>query len=152
MAVDPATPDSKRMLSHPYYQQTVNPELIEALRDGPVIAHHNSGVILFNKKEAGVMFARWRASWQYWREQDEPCLILAQRDWPATIHTLDPRWNFLCNPEKKDEVIAEGIRKAGILHLCGLNKAKNYNRITQLLLSRTSSRTSAPKGAPSQSP
>jgi hypothetical protein len=159
MAIDPASPDAGRMVAHPFYQQKLHVDTFKELQKLPKNSpHFNSGVVLFNNRRAVGCFTIWRNIWTYGpKEEDEPALMLAMahKEWGVVgkyIHRLDPRWNFLCNPEKKDDVIAEGIRKAGILHLCGLNKAKNYNRITQLLLSRTSSRTSAPKGAPSQSP
>jgi hypothetical protein len=140
MAIDKSSPDSKAMAAHPFYKQALTDEMLDELAKGEVVDHHNKS----------VLFSRWRMSWSYWKDYDEPCLIFAQRKW-CRVQPLDPRWNFLCNPEKKDDVLAEGIRKAGILHLCGLNKAKNYDRITRLLQSCTSFRHAAPKGAPSQS-
>jgi hypothetical protein len=135
-AVDPASPDSKAMAAHPFYKQTLSEEMLKELKLEPIVPHWNTGVILFRKMRDNVLFARWRMSWGYWKGLDEPCLMFAQRNWTPMIRPLDPRWNFLCNPEKTDDKLREGIRKAGVLHLCGINKAKSYRRITQLLLER----------------
>jgi hypothetical protein len=152
MAVDPATPDAGRMLVHPYYKQTLDDATMTTLAALPrQTPHFNTGVILFQKGGfGGWLFDRWRKEWSAGpREQDEPYLMASMYANPrAFAGKLDPRWNFLCNPEKKDDVIREGIRKAGILHLCGLNKAKNYSRITELLASCSSSRNSRRSGAP----
>lgn len=144
MAVDPATPDSKRMVAHPFYKQKLNAKTLKALKALPgTVTHYNSGVILFDKGYAKMLFTIWRNVWSEGpKEEDEPALMLAManKDWPLFrrnyIITLDPRWNMLCNQEKPDEAIRKGLRNAGIIHLCGLNKARNYDRINSLLRER----------------